>query len=105
MAANAELHAMPKSTRTICFTGKMSMTRRELLGIAQAKGVACTNSVAKADYVVVGDQTANGIVGGKSKKLKEAEALRERGHAVRFLTEAEFLSMHVTGDMFAAGTG
>jgi serine/threonine protein kinase len=79
----------------VVFTGPASRPRRELQRLAERAGATVKLGISKnVDVLVVGDDApawVAGSVGGA--KLLEVAALRERGHHITLIHEAQFLRL------------
>lgn len=81
-------------SKSIVFTGELSMTRSYLEQLAMAAGLAVRPSVSsKTDYLVNGIQTAHNIKDGISSKLKKALEIKEKGGKVQIITEQDFFDL------------
>lgn len=86
----------PLCGKMIVFTGELSISREEAAQLAVNAGAVLKTSVScKTDYLVIGEQNIS-LVGDDGLSTKQEKALRlnaeGRGH-IKFLTEAEFLSL------------
>lgn len=86
----------PLCGKIIVFTGELSISRQEAAQLAVNAGAVLKTSVSfKTDYLVIGKQDIS-LVGDDGLSTKQEKALRlnaeGRGH-IKFLTEAEFLSL------------
>lgn len=86
----------PLCGKIIVFTGELSISRQEAAQLAVNAGAVLKTSVScKTDYLVIGEQDL-ALVGDDGLSTKQEKALRlnaeGRGH-IKFLTEAEFLSL------------
>lgn len=97
---------VPKSTsfdidhpfcgKTFVFTGALdSMPRVQAMQTVVDLGGTCTDSVtSQTDYLVLGQRGYVGYRSGfKSSKMKKAEDLSRRKHAIEILSEADFIKM------------
>lgn len=82
---------------SVCFTGKLSMSREAAALLALAAGLDVKTTVgAKVTYLVVGDQDLTLLAGHeKSTKHRKAEELIAAGKPIRILSETEFTLMVV----------
>ena len=82
---------------SVCFTGKLSMTREAAALLALSAGLDVKTTVgAKVTYLVVGDQDLTLLAGHeKSTKHRKAEELIAAGKPIRILSETEFTLMVV----------
>lgn len=82
----------PLAGEVLVFTGALSIPRREAADAAANAGCAVAESVNKATtLLVVGDQDFRKLAGHrKSSKHRRADALMEKGQAIRILTESDF---------------
>lgn len=82
----------PLAGEVICFTGKLSIPRREAGRIAAAAGCVVASSVTMdTTLLVVGDQDIRRLAGHqRSSKHRKAERLIAEGHPIRILTERDF---------------
>jgi DNA polymerase-3 subunit epsilon len=82
----------PLFGEVLCFTGALSLPRREAANMAAAAGCAVEHGVSKrTTLLVVGDQDTRCIAGhDKSAKHRKAEALIAKGQAIRVLQESDF---------------
>lgn len=78
---------------SICFTGQLSMSRRDAAASAAAAGCHVTDGVTKkTTLLVVGDQDARKVGSdGKSGKQIKAEQLIAQGQDIRVVGETDFL--------------
>lgn len=85
-------HEGPLAGEVVVFTGALSITRREAAELAANAGCTVVESVNKATtLLVVGNQDIHRLAGHeKSSKHRKAEALREKGQAIRVLAECDF---------------
>lgn len=76
----------------VCFTGALTIPRREAAGIAAAAGCVVGDGVTRdTTLLVVGDQDVRKLKGHKlSGKHRKAEQLISKGQQVRILTERDF---------------
>lgn len=76
----------------LCFTGALDIPRREAADLAAMAGCNVESGVTKKTTIlVVGDQDVQKLAGhDKSSKHRKAEALIEKGHAIRILRETDF---------------
>ena len=86
----------PLCGKMIVFTGELSISRQEAAQLAVNAGAVLKTSVScKTDYLVTGEQDI-ALVGDDGLSTKQEKALQlnaeGRGH-IKFLTEAEFLSL------------
>lgn len=86
----------PLCGKMIVFTGELSISREEAAQLAVNAGAVLKTSVScKTDYLVIGKQDL-ALVGDDGLSTKQEKAIRlnaeGRGH-IKFLTEAEFLSL------------
>ncbi len=79
----------------IVFTGALSMTREQAREAAAKLGCVPLGGVSKkTTMLVVGDQDIRRLSGSdKSSKHRKAEELIQKGHAIRILSESDFISM------------
>ena len=77
------------------FTGALSMPRREAADLAAEAGCDVKSGVSKSTtLLVVGDQDVARLAGhSKSSKHRKAEALIEKGQAIRILRESDFKTL------------
>ncbi|UWQ19518.1 exonuclease [Jannaschia sp. M317] len=80
---------------TACFTGQISLTRRDAAKIAADAGIEIKAGVSKKVHIlVVGDQDLTLLAGHeKSSKHRKAEDLIAEGHDIRIVGETEFLAL------------
>jgi len=80
--------------RAIVFTGRGTMTRRQLWTKARRAGARPQAQVSRnVDVVVVGGRSPFWAAGTAGRKILAALQLRDDGHRVRFVTESLFLSL------------
>lgn len=79
----------------IVFTGSLAIPRAEAKAMAAELGCQVKGSVTKnTSMLVVGDQDISRLAGKeKSEKHLKAEALMEKGAAIRVLKESDFFAM------------
>lgn len=79
----------------IVFTGALGMTREQAREAAAKLGCVPLPGVSKkTTMLVVGDQDIRRLSGSdKSSKHRKAEELIQKGHAIRILSESDFISM------------
>jgi DNA polymerase III subunit epsilon len=77
----------------VCFTGALTVPRRDAAAMAAAAGCTVADRVTKQlTMLVVGDQDVRKLAGHKtSSKHRKAETLMRAGHPIRILTERDFL--------------
>jgi len=74
---------MAMKGKIVCFTGKLSKTRKEMEAEAKKKGMETRSSMsANVDYLIAGDQVAHNT---EHKKYKEAIKLD-----IEVLSEEEY---------------
>lgn len=75
-----------------CFTGSLSMTRKEAAAKAASLGCEVGTGVNKqTTLLIVGDQDINRLAGKeKSSKHLKAEALINKGQPIRIISESDF---------------
>ena len=76
----------------VCFTGALSITRKEAAGLAAEAGCTVKNNVIKEmTLLVVGNQDIRRLAGrSKSNKHRRAEKLIRGGQPTRIVTESDF---------------
>ena len=82
--------------KRVVFTGKLETMERARAAqeVVNRGGSASDHINAETDYLVVGSFTAATIrTGGKSAKLKKAEALATEGQAIEIIGEEDFLRL------------
>lgn len=85
----------PLASEVVCFTGTLSIPRREAADMAAAAGCDVTVTVTKKlTMLVLGDQD-DWKLGGyeKSSKQRKAEAQARAGRPVRIVGEADFVAL------------
>ncbi|MDB6177920.1 exonuclease domain-containing protein [Paracoccus sp. Z330] len=84
--------AGPLHGKTVCFTGKLGMSRDEAAQIAAQSGLTVRTGVSKKlNILVVGDQDLEVLNGhDKSSKHRKAEELIADGQPIQILGETEF---------------
>jgi len=82
----------PLFGEVLCFTGALSLPRREAANMGAAAGCAVEDGVSRrTTLLVVGDQDIRCLAGhDKSGKHRKAEALIAKGQAIRILKESDF---------------
>ena len=89
----------PLSGKNVVFTGKLeTMTKAEAVQTVVNHGGTGSDSInynnAKTDYLVVGNFSSTIMrSGGKSAKLRKAEALAAQGQAIEIIGEEDFLRL------------
>lgn len=85
----------PLQGEVLVFTGSLSLSRAEAADLADLAGARVDGGVTKATTILVaGDQDVVRLAGAeKSSKQRKAETLAERGQAIRFLAESDFLAL------------
>ena len=79
---------------SICFTGRLPMTRQEAADMASAVGFDVhANVTKKTTFLVVGMLHSACIVGKKSRKQRIAEKWATKGTGIQVITGADFLAM------------
>lgn len=78
-----------------CFTGALSMVRREAADLAAQAGCDVVQSVSRnTTLLVVGKQDLSALAGHKkSSKHRKAEELIRQGHPIRIIGEHDFLCL------------
>jgi DNA polymerase-3 subunit epsilon len=82
----------PLFGETVVFTGTLSLKKSQMAEMAGEMGCDVANDVTRATtLVVVGNQDIRQLAGhSKSSKHRKAEALREKGLAIRVISESDF---------------
>lgn len=83
----------PLFGEVVCFTGALSIPRREAATEAAAAGCIVASGVTRdTTILVVGDQDARRLAGHElSSKHRKAEKMIEMGQDIRILTESDFV--------------
>ncbi len=78
-----------------CFSGALTMSRKEAMQLVADVGGICQNGVTKTtNYLILGDlDYCNAIKDGKSSKQKKAENLKLKGQDIEILSESVFHEM------------
>ncbi len=80
--------------RTVVFTGRGTLKRRELWRRARRAGARPEPRVSRnVDVVVVGGRSPFWAAGAAGRKILAALQLRDDGHQIRFLKESRFLHL------------
>ena len=80
-------YTMSMKGKIVCFTGKLSKTRKEMEAEAKKKGLKTRSMSSKVDYLIAGDQVAT-----EHTKYQEAIEL------VQVLSETEYrFNLSITG--------
>lgn len=78
----------------VAFTGEMSLPRTHLKSMASEAGCEIKNNLTKTTTLLVcGIQDPNKIKGELSRKEAKALALISQGHALKMISENDFMSM------------
>ena len=98
-SSNIKLNGNPEGPlygETIVFTGKLSMSRREVADLAAAAGCNVIPNVTKnTTILVLGDQDKWKLAGhNRSSKQRKAERMILKGHPIRIISETDF--KHIT---------
>jgi DNA polymerase III subunit epsilon len=82
----------PLFGEVVCFTGALTIPRRDAAAIAAAAGCVIGDGVTRhTTLLVVGDQDVRKLAGHKvSSKHRKAEQLIAEGQTIRILTERDF---------------
>ena len=84
----------PLAGHTACFTGTLTLARREAADLVSGLGAAVSPSVtSRTTLLVVGTQNPGVIVADKSSKHLKAEALIAKGQDIEILSERQFLDV------------
>jgi serine/threonine protein kinase len=79
--------------RTIVFTGRGTMERRQLWKLARRAGAHPSTTVSRrVDVLVVGGRSPVWAAGAAGRKIMAAMQLQEDGYDIRIVTEASFLA-------------
>jgi NAD-dependent DNA ligase len=79
--------------RTIVFTGKGTLERRQLRKLARRAGARTAGTVSRrVDVLVVSGQSPHWAAGAAGRKILAALQLQDDGHEIRLVRESGFLA-------------